>query len=130
MSTQQSPFRQNSFELGTTPSGHEATPRFARMNEVALASLAAKEALLALHGMHVADAAGAAVATQEMQNPVAQEAGYLDYISRPDTQPEYAAASQPGFVPQSPEVQAYAAQQVAQQPVQVPASISAQTNGF
>jgi hypothetical protein len=137
MSNQQ-PYRQNAFG-NQDPSNrlgvHDMSPRFARMTEVGLAQIAAQEALRTLHGAHVAVAAGAAVGAENMQNPVAvptEQEAYLNYIA-PDRQPEFVpasqevqqyAATQPGFVPQSPEVQSYAAQ-VAMQPVQAPASISA-----
>jgi hypothetical protein len=133
MSNQQA-YRQNAFG-NQDPSRrigvHDMSPRFARATEVGLAALAAREALVTLHGVHVATAAGAAVSSEQVQNPVAQtqQEAYLNYIA-PDTRPEYVAPSQEfqpvtqPVVPQSPEVQSYTAQ-VAMQPGQAPASISA-----
>ncbi|HSW98231.1 MAG TPA: hypothetical protein VLF71_00140 [Candidatus Saccharimonadales bacterium] len=116
------------------PGGHDISPRFARLNEVQLAVLAGHEALRALHGTHIAVAAGATAAAEQVQP---QTTPYLEYIGA-DRRPEFVpasqevqtyAATQPGFVPQSPEVQAYAATQAAPQPVQASVPLGAQVQG-
>jgi len=111
MSTQS---RNRSYEQGGQ-NGAEMAPDVARLAEFTWGRLAMQESLWTMFGAPIAGAAGAAVATREMQNPLVgtdtrpENAGNenVNYIN------QLAADVRPEFVPASQEVREYTAQQPA-----------------
>jgi hypothetical protein len=107
----------HSFEQGGQNGAEIMPPDFARVTEAGWGRLAMRESLETMFGASIAGAAGAAVASREMQSPVVtaetrpENAGNenMTYVSN------LAAAVQadrrPEFVPASPDVQEYAAAQ-------------------
>jgi hypothetical protein len=116
MNRQQTAYRPNASGERDLGQRHNLSPRYLRVAEVELAEMATKESLRALHGVHVAAAAGAAVGSEQM---AMQESAFTP--ASPEVR-QYAA--QQAAIPQSPEVQRWAAQQAAAQ------SVSAQAQGF